>query len=826
MEGAPDRADAGRRPYPADRDRFLTVLDRVVVADASGGAVVTAPDASDAAALVRAFALRHPECRSISPASLVIDPSSAELSTLAAAWEKVVRMSEERPLLVVVDAADPSTKPYLAVLQFFARRSAGTQVALLFSAADMDDRLSESGLPIVRLPANEAPVLGIWRPAPDDHGELPDSPRQTALDTLSASARRLLHATAVLGEADIDVALRASSGAELSDLDDLERAGLVVVAVERIRLPDDALRSAIYRNLTPDERRAAHLGAATALEGGGDDDLRAWQLAAAVFAPDRDAADTLLAAVEQAGRRGGPSLESMLLERAGELTEEAGRQGTLFVRAALAAWRAGLDRRAQRLLEQAESTDDPEARAIAVFVAGAIAQRTDHPEGAFELLVAAATAAARQPSELAVELTSRVASIAWWAGRQDWSHVAVAICERSTPTTSSPFGRFVAAAIPAGLRMLRHDFTAIPGILAAFEEAESLEGRQLVFASEVAGLIGDDHRALRLQGEAITSIREDGTPAELPLALELSAFANAWHGQLDAAAAAADQALELAEKYGERHRGPFQFAMLAHVAALRGDEADCRRFAAEALSGSANANPATARWALGRLELSLDRPAEAYRELSEIYSGAARHPITVLYAAPDFVEAAVDVGSLDEAAEVARLFRGWAAGGSPWGRAMMPRLNALLSDDETAVDLFERSLQGRDGTLRPYDRARTQLLLGRWLRKLRRRIDSREHLRAALASFTQLGMESWAAQARAELRASGETTTSAPKHALTVLTAQEAEVARLVTTGVSNRDVAERLHLSPRTVEYHLAKVYVKLGISSRTQLAAALGAV
>ncbi|SKA90547.1 regulatory protein, luxR family [Agreia bicolorata] len=822
-----DSADAGHRPYPADRDRFLTLLDRWIVVDSSGGALVTAPDAADAASLVRTFALRHPEWRSIRPASLAkgLPPLIDGVRAFAEAWEKALRIGQEHPLVVLVDTADPSTRPHLALMEFFGRRSAGTRITLLFSATDADERLREIGLPTIVLPANDVPVQGIWQPTrtPADDGSV--RLHASAIDALPLGARRLLSAIAVLGEAEIDIALTAADNAELSDLDLLELAGMVTVDVERVRILDEDLRSQVYFTLAPDERRAAHRRAAKALELAGDSDLQAWQWSAAAAGPDQVAADALLASVDQARRRGGPASESLLIERAAQLTEKTGQRGSLLVRAGLAAWRAGLDRRAQRLLALAEPVDDPEARATAIFVAGALAQRSADPDDAFDLLVSATEAASSESPGLAIDLTSRVAGVAWWSGRLDWAEAAVHLSKRIEPTAVSSIDRFVADSIPAGLRILQHDFTAIPDVLTALDAVSGLEGRQLVFASEVAGLIGDDERALSLQGAAITSIREGGSSSELPFALELFAFVNAWHGQLDAAAVAADQALELAEKYGERRRGPFQYAVLAHVAALRGDEVDCRRFAADALSGSPDANPATVRWALGRLELSLGRSADAFRELSEIYSGPAQHPLTVLYAAPDYVEAAVDAGHLESAEKVAELFDRWAEAGSPWGRAVMPRLRGLLADDVQAVGHFERSLQPDNGLLRPYDRARTQLLLGRRLRKMRRRIDSREHFRAATASFTQLGMDAWAAQARAELRASGEAATSTRIETLNGLTAQEVQVAELVATGVSNRDVAAELHLSPRTVEYHLAKVYVKLGISSRTQLSAALGA-
>jgi DNA-binding CsgD family transcriptional regulator len=164
--------------------------------------------------------------------------------------------------------------------------------------------------------------------------------------------------------------------------------------------------------------------------------------------------------------------------------------------------------------------------------------------------------------------------------------------------------------------------------------------------------------------------------------------------------------------------------------------------------------------------------------------------------------------------------RAWAQGSpNAAGRAVAVRCEALATDPEAAGTLFEESLRLHEGTNRPYDHARTRLLYGEFLRRRRQSVRARVHLRAAADTFARLGCEAWAERARAELRAAGESTTGPARDGFTELTPQELQIVRLVSDGLSNRQVAEQLFLSPRTVEYHLYKVYPKLGIGSRTDL-------
>jgi DNA-binding CsgD family transcriptional regulator len=188
---------------------------------------------------------------------------------------------------------------------------------------------------------------------------------------------------------------------------------------------------------------------------------------------------------------------------------------------------------------------------------------------------------------------------------------------------------------------------------------------------------------------------------------------------------------------------------------------------------------------------------------------------------PDLVEASVRAGRETQAATAVTAFEGFAEPGAPtWALALAARCRALLCED--AVDAereFSDALRLHAESARPFDRARTELLYGEHLRRSRRRVDSREHFRTALSLFEQIGAEPWAARARSELRASGETARKRDPTTVDLLTPQELQIARLVAEGLSNKEVAAHLFLSPRTIHHHLRHIFVKLDITSRTQL-------
>ncbi|MEY9935616.1 ATP/maltotriose-dependent transcriptional regulator MalT [Catenulispora sp. GP43] len=281
-----------------------------------------------------------------------------------------------------------------------------------------------------------------------------------------------------------------------------------------------------------------------------------------------------------------------------------------------------------------------------------------------------------------------------------------------------------------------------------------------------------------------------------------------------------DQALELATRYGHTQRIGYLRCLLAGIAAVSGDEDRCRALAepaiAEAQRLQVKRTVLCGRLALARLEMSLGR----YEAALDLLESAAQGGFVPMQADLDLVEAAVRIGQPERAvASLARMRRWNEASGRPWVRAVALRCEALMAGDE-AEPYFREALCLHGVAERPFDRARTDLLYGRWLRRAQRKAEARPRLRAAAQAFDQLGAAPWAERARAELRATGETAGSAAGGAgLKRLTAQELQVVRLAATGLSNREIGAQLYLSPRTVGYHLYKIFPKLGIASRGEL-------
>jgi DNA-binding CsgD family transcriptional regulator len=264
---------------------------------------------------------------------------------------------------------------------------------------------------------------------------------------------------------------------------------------------------------------------------------------------------------------------------------------------------------------------------------------------------------------------------------------------------------------------------------------------------------------------------------------------------------------------------------LALVAAWRGDKDVCRGYAeraSELATGRRLGLVASGvAWALGLLELGLGRPTEALTQLTPMITGQVRgHPAVRLWATPDWVEAAARAGEPELAIPALRQFEGWAdMVALPWARAVACRCRTLLTPPEDRAGGYRTALALHDDGNRPLERARTELVYGETLRRARNRTESRVHLRAALGAFERLGAAPWAERARNELRASGEVRQPPETISWDRLTPQELQIAQLAADGASNPDIAGQLFLSRRTVEYHLHKVFTKLGLASRAEL-------
>jgi DNA-binding CsgD family transcriptional regulator len=265
-------------------------------------------------------------------------------------------------------------------------------------------------------------------------------------------------------------------------------------------------------------------------------------------------------------------------------------------------------------------------------------------------------------------------------------------------------------------------------------------------------------------------------------------------------------------------------AVQARVEALRGNEEECRAAAEEAigrgLASGIGWATMMARLALAELELGLGNPREAIEQFAQLDQTLL--PPIAMVATPDLIDACVRAGEMERAHDAFARFEEWSpVHDAPYARAMLQRCRAMLADDEAEADrLFEEALELHAHEPPPYERARTQLAYGEHLRRGRRKIEARVHLRSAQQTFEALGTALWAERARGELNATGETARKRDVSTVDELTPQELRVAQLVAAGATNRDAATQLFVSPKTVEYHLRKVFVKLGVGSRVELA------
>jgi signal transduction histidine kinase len=394
------------------------------------------------------------------------------------------------------------------------------------------------------------------------------------------------------------------------------------------------------------------------------------------------------------------------------------------------------------------------------------------------------------------------------------------------PRSDDPETRFLGDLL-VGIGQLYEGQTAlaVPLVREVVAHAEEFdEPSWVVWTATGAQGLGDEARAEVLLRRAMALARASGAVDKLTYVLLTYVLMGLLGGRFDVAAEAAE-GLRLAEEAGLPNAASTHLAMLAWFAAQQGRADDCRASAAEAMAvarsshgGSANA---IAEWGLGLLALSCRHAQDAVVHLAAV--GDERpgrgQPYFALMATPDLVEALVMAGRRDDARAAAAGLEAFAQPGAPaWALALAARCRAMAADDpapglEQAILLIPSE--------RCFDRARTELLLGEHLRRVDRRAEAREHLRASQEAFAQLGARSWAQRAGDGLAASGGVVGPADHGSAPELTPQELQIARLVADGNTNREVAARLFLSPRAVEAQLRAIFAKLGIGSRNELAA-----
>ena len=769
-----------------------------------------------------------------------LDPSSAQALLFAA------RRLESEGVLMLLGVRDgiPSSLdrfplPELVVRGLdreasltLLRQSAAHPVAPAV-AADLIETTAGNPLALEEIPAllSRAQLSGdepIARDAPTAPTVERALLRRVA--SLPVEARQGLVIAAASESGEREALLRAirTVGLDPGALDDAEAAGLISLADDRVEFAHPLLRAAIYHDATAASRRAAHRALADTLGVAGTD-RRAWHLAAAAPPRDREAAAALEAAAREARLRGGHAEAAAAFERASELTRDPADRSRLLRQAANDARLAGEFDRALALLDDAlASAADPAARAQVQHLRGVVEMWNRSPLDAHALLQQ--EAALVEPGDRA-RATRMLTDAAWAALMGGELRLGLA-------TAESAFELSGAAPSPASgvlgiaLLLVGEAGQALP-LLTAYRdvvlgETGSDSARQLIRpAGQVLMWFEEYDEARSMLARAIEAARAQSALGVLPYLLAVLSDVDFRTGNWAAAYAGAAEAVEIAHQTAQASMHAFSLACLARVEAAQGREEDCR---AHALHAVEIADPAIggavayADAALGLLELGLGRSGTAIEHLEQLASGLERRGLqepSVVQWEPDRIEAYVRAGRDEDAARAVEVFeeRGRAAN-RIWALAAAARGRGLLVADDEFEQAFDDALELHRRTPTPFERARTELCLGERRRRARRRSDARGPLRSALSTFEQLGARPWADRARAELEASGETARRRDPHAAEQLTPQELQVALMVAQGATNKEAGAALFLSPKTIESHLGRVYRKLNVRSRTELA------
>jgi DNA-binding CsgD family transcriptional regulator len=792
--------------------------------------------------------------------------SVAVLSLLA-------EFAERRPVLALIDDAHWLDASSADTLLFVARRLHAEPIVLLFAVRDDGVRRFEAAeLPVLELggladDAAEALLArrGAVEVAADVRDQLVEYTGGNALALLELPAaltagqlsgadplpaalpltervervflervRRLPEPTQQLllvaaaddsGSLTTIVGAAKALGSDDGALDAAEQSGLVAVRGSRLELRHPLVRSAVYQGAAWTERRAAHAALADAL-GPDEADRSAWHRAAAAVGSDEGVLRQLEHAAERASARGGHAAAAKAYERAAELTTDPPTRARRLVAAAVEASMAGRNDHAVALAEQADSvSDEPLDRAESARVRGIAELQCGTPSEGLRIFLAGARELPEGESEKALEMLVYAAESASLAGEsagmRDVSRAASTLSV-GDDARARFFLRFLSGLGPFS----EGDAAGAPLLEEAVVLGESADDAQLLFwASAAAAFMGDLERGSVLAGRAAALARQRGEIALVAHALSSCAAYLLVENRFAAAAADAAEAVRLGREIGTENLTGLPLGVLAMVAAIRGREAEARRLADE-IAGFAHERglalpSAFAVWALASVDLARGRWAEAlerYEALSDVRPGFG-HPLAAILTIPDRMETLVRLGRTDEAIEVLPGFEAWAthAGGS--AKSRLASCRALVASGDEATEHFEDAVRQADVTRR-FDLARIRLLYGEHLRRERRRVDARKHLRGAIEAFEGFDAVVWAERARTELRASGETARKRDPSTVSQLTPQELQIARMVSEGLTNKEVAARLFLSPRTVDAHMRNVFSKLAITSRTQLA------
>jgi DNA-binding CsgD family transcriptional regulator len=779
--------------------------------------------------------------------------------------------ADGQPVICLVDDAQWLDRCSAHVLSFVARRLQAESVLMLFAERDQDQPTELAGLPELALEplstadARELLAASVVGPLDERVGlrivaeargnplallELPHGLSSASLaggfavapslplmrrvegsfrrqvDRLPAETQRLLLVAAAEPVGDPMLLWRAAAelGIPIESGARAEGADLITVG-SRVTFRHPLLRSAIYHAAPPNERRSVHRALASATDPEVDPDRRAWHRAHAALAPDEEVALELELSADRAQARGGIAAAAAFLQRAVALTIDPARRAERALAAAQASLEAGAFDAALGVLETAEAGPlDKLQRARVDLLRGRIASTSSFGIGATQLLKAAG-----QLEPLDVDLARQTYLEAWAA--------AAAAGELANPGTLRDISRAVCAAPPPA-----HEPRASDLLLDGLAQlvAEGL-GPAAPTLRKAVSAFRDDEKVLQFGGMAARAAatlwdvanwdaiitrqsqlaRDTGALAQLATALQGKGIFVTWSGDFGEAGSVIAEADAVTAATGI-HIASYGGMLLA---AYQGHEAEASALLATTIENATARGEGVAvqfaRWTTAVLFNGLGRYGEALIAARQA-SDAAPERLNLIshWALVELVEACVRSGNSDLAAEaLEQLVEAPSASGADWGLGIVARSRALVSVDEAAEPLYLDAITRLGRTPLRLELARAHLVYGEWLRRENRRMDAREQLRIAYELFTNFGAAAFAERTRRELLATGEKVRKRTDEARGQLTAQEEQIARLAAEGQTNQEIGAQLFLSPRTVEWHLHKVFTKLGVGSRMKL-------
>ena len=782
--------------------------------------------------------------------------------------------AQEQPLICVVDDAQWLDRASEQTLAFVSRRLFAESIALIFAARSPDEvteltdleRLVVTGLPddaarkllsagfvgpldeqmrdriiaetrgnplaLLELPKGLTPAKlagGFGLPGVGElPGQIEDCYRQR-VEALPSETQRLLLVAAAEPLGDPVLVWRAAEtlGVHAGAVAPAATAGLLKIDVQ-VRFHHPLVRSAIYRAASPDDRRSAHRALARVTDPEADPDRRAWHAAQATSGPDEDVAAELERSAGRAQARSGLAAAAAFLERATGLTVDPARRVERALAAAQLTREAGAPDAALKLLSLAEAGPLDKLQSAKVdLIRAQVAFTMNRGSDAPPLLLKAAKRLESLDVGLARETYRDAFAAALFAGRlaRDGNLLEVAKATRVTLPPARPprppdvllegLALLITDGYPAGAPVVKRALRGFHGQDISAEEAL----RWLWLACRTAHDMWDFEAWRLLADRQVQLARDAGALSVLPLAFSMRVGVHLFAGEIAEAALLVEEVESVGKAMGIELL-PYNALALA---AWRGRETEVSRLmeatTREAVSRGEGHWLTAIHWATAVLCNGLGRYNDALTAAMQADEYPQEMAIS-MWALPELIEASSRCGQADRATDpLRRLATATRAGGSDWGLGVEAQSRALLSEGPAAEGLYLEAIErfSRSGIRASLGRA--HLLYGEWLRRERRRLDAREQLRTAHDMLATMGIDAFAQRATRELLATGETTRRRTVESSDELTAQEAQIVRLVREGLSNSEIGSRLFISPRTVEWHLSKIFSKLRISSRRQL-------